>query len=224
MPILTRRHRIPLVVTAVALTLGGCATTTDPYTRKQKTSETANQAAQGAAAGALVGGLACLTNGGRRCGETIAIVAAAGALGGAMQGAAHDAHDARLLEEFRAAGISVRESGSNAVLETKSGILFAQNSAQPNGTGMRHVSSIAKVLRHYPAYGVLIVGHTSSDEPSSLASERANSVAAALGRMGVARQRIEAQGSGLFGQLRAETLESGRATNRSVEILLKPKT
>lgn len=214
---------VPTVGLVLAGLLAGC-TTTDPATRKQKVSHTTEGAVAGAVGGVLVGGLLCAANNGHRCGEIMAITTAAGAIDGAAKGAGADAYEAKLLAEFEMAGVQIAERGGNAVLETRSAILFAKDDDRPTGSALRQLRTIGKILARYPGHAIDIVGHTSSDEDAAVGIGRAEAAGAILASRGVGDGRMATRSVGASQPLRAEDTESGRAANRTVEIFLRPRT
>ena len=211
-----------LALALLASALAGC-TTTDPYTRREKVSNTTQEVGAGVVQGAVLGGLLCAANGGRGCDKAMAIGIGMGVAAGLNRGMILDSYDARLLQEFKAAGVSASERGSTVVLNTRNGILFPAGGDRPSGSGMQSLRAIAKVLAHYPGYGVDVIGHTASDEDAALGEARAAFAAHVLSSHGVMSSRIQARGVGSSEPLRTEASESGRANNRVVEIFIAPR-
>lgn len=214
---------ISAMALVLALDLGGC-TTTDPYTGEEKMSNATSQSISGAAGGAVFGALICGLNGGRACPQLIAAGSAAGAVAGFDAGSREDAREARLLEEFRRAGIGLTRRGDTYVLKSEDAILFPESSSRPTRVGIRQLAAIGKILAHYPGTSVDLVGHNSSDENDELSRERARHAADVISANGGRGAHMTLRAVGSSQPLRSEFYEGGRIANRTVEVYFTPPT
>ena len=102
------KHVIALLTAATVLI--GC-TTTDPYTREQKTSHTTRGAIFGALGGAAIGALTN-TSSGKQAAKNALIGAGVGALAGGAVGAYMDNQEKKLRERLEGTGVGVRRTGA----------------------------------------------------------------------------------------------------------------
>lgn len=110
---------------------------------------------------------------------------------------------------------------------TMSDVSFASNSAQLLPGSNRGLGEIADLLNEYPDRNVAIEGHTDSIGSDihnrELSQQRADSVAAFLKSRGVASSRLTVIGLGESMPLASNEEDTGRQTNRRVEIVLSPE-
>jgi outer membrane protein OmpA-like peptidoglycan-associated protein len=103
-------------------------------------------------------------------------------------------------------------------------VLFATNEANLTPNGMSTLRKLADVMTQNPERTVLVEGFTDSTGSSSynqdLSQRRANAVAAALGSMGVQRERIAMKAYGEAFPVAANDTASNRQLNRRVEVVL----
>ena len=103
------------------------------------------------------------------------------------------------------------------------GITFASNSATIEASAADVVAAVAAVLVEQPRIrSVLVEGHTSSKGSESsnqrLSERRAKAVVARLVELGVAAERLSAQGLGESRPVASNRTDFGRAANRRIEI------
>mgnify|MGYP000267986582 FL=1 len=103
-------------------------------------------------------------------------------------------------------------------------VLFATNEANLTPNGMSTLRKLADVMTQNPERTVLVEGFTDSTGSSSynqdLSQRRANAVAAALGSMGVQRERIAMKAYGEAFPVAGNDTASNRQLNRRVEVVL----
>lgn len=103
-------------------------------------------------------------------------------------------------------------------------VLFATNEANLTPNGMSTLRKLADVMTQNPERTVLVEGFTDSTGSSSynqdLSQRRANAVAAALGSMGVQRERVAMKAYGEAFPVAANDTASNRQLNRRVEVVL----
>ncbi len=103
-------------------------------------------------------------------------------------------------------------------------VLFATNQATLTPNGMSTLRKLADVMAQNPNRTVLVEGFTDSTGSSSynqeLSQRRAESVASALGGMGVPRDRVAMKAYGEAFPVAPNDTASNRQLNRRVEIVL----
>lgn len=206
-------------VLLVGTVLVGCQTT-NPYTGEQETQKSAKYGGLGALTGAVVGGL---INGkdGAMAG------AALGAVAGGSYGYYVGEQEAELRAQLQGTGVHIQRVGNQLNLIMPSDITFALSSADIRDDFYRILGSVATVLREYDNNTIVVVGHadSSGDERRinlPLSQKRANSVANYMKGQGIHSTRITAFGVGSSRSIATNKTAEGRATNRRVEIELRP--
>ncbi len=111
-------------------------------------------------------------------------------------------------------------------------MLFKSGSYEVNSRAMETLSKIAKIIKDYGDYDVLVEGNT-DDVPISrtnirnnwdLSALRASSIVQVLQKdFGVNPQRLSAAGRGEFNPISDNSSELGRQRNRRTEIIITPK-
>ena len=213
-----------LAVMAAAVLVGAC--TTDPYTGRQKVSNTAAGAGIGAGLGALAG----LAVGGspRAQRNAVLIGAGIGALAGGGIGAYMDKQEAEIRDQLNGTGVSVTRNGNIIVLNMPSNITFDVDQDAVKGSFYPTLNSVALVLKKYDRTLVDVNGHTDSSGDDAynygLSQRRALSVANYLNGQGVDGRRFSVVGFGETQPIASNNTAEGRAANRRVEIQLSPVT
>lgn len=109
-------------------------------------------------------------------------------------------------------------------LVTFGDVLFDVDRAQLKANGLGNVNKLATFLQENPERQVIVEGYTDSTGSTAynqgLSERRANSVRTALVKMGVAPERIVAQGYGKEYPVASNSTASGRAMNRRVEVTI----
>jgi len=212
------------VALAAILGLTACQTY-DPYSSTPRRNNTATGAIAGGLGGALLGYLTNTSDGeqGRR---NALIGAGVGALGGAAVGQYMDRQQRAMEAELSGSGVGVARQGDNLVLRMPSDVTFATNQSNIEPQFDAVLADVANVLRQYDQSVVDIVGHTDSTGGDAinqpLSERRAISVADALIRNGVIRERLFVAGNSSRNPIADNASVQGRAQNRRVEILIRP--
>jgi len=212
----------------VAAMLGASAcTTTDPYSSTPRRNNTGTGVLAGALGGAVLGYLTNTHNGeeGRK---NALIGAGIGALGGAAVGTYMDRQQRAMEAELSGTGVGVARQGDNLVLRMPSDVTFATNQSNIDPRFDSTLADVANVLREYDRSLVDVVGHTDSSGGDAinqpLSERRAVSVADALIRNGVQRERLYVAGNSSRNPIADNGTAQGKAQNRRVEILIRPFT
>lgn len=206
--------------------LGATAcTTTDPYSSTPRRNNTGTGVIAGALGGAVLGYLTNTSNGEQ--GRKNALIGAGiGALGGAAVGQYMDRQQRELEGQLSGSGVGVARQGDNLVLRMPSDVTFATNQSSINPRFDATLADVAAVLQRYDQSLVDIVGHTDSTGGDAinqpLSERRAISVADALIRNGVQRERLYVAGNSSRNPVASNDTVEGRAQNRRVEILIRP--
>ncbi|PVZ16059.1 MULTISPECIES: OmpA family protein [unclassified Pseudomonas] len=132
--------------------------------------------------------------------------------------AARDAQIKKLQDSLNA------KQTDRGTVVTFGDVLFDLNKAELKAAGMNNVAQLAQFLRDNPERQVIVEGYTDSTGSDSynqsLSERRANSVRAALVKMGVEPNRVIAQGYGKDYAVADNSSASGRAMNRRVEVTI----
>lgn len=208
-----RRGIVVLVVLAFIAT--GCAA-------DGKYEKTGKGAAVGAGTGAILGAIIGSTQG--EVGKGAAIGAAAGAAVGTAVGYNMD-RQAKELAQIPNAQVE-QTAPDRIVVTMKDSILFATNSSTLMPASQTTLRQIAEVMVKYPETNMIVKGHTDSvgsdDYNQKLSESRAGVVKNFLIGEGVASARITSIGFGKSVPIADNSTEAGRASNRRVEIEVKP--
>jgi len=214
---LLRSLSIALILTLLA----GC-TTTDPYTREEKTSNTAKGAGIGAVIGGVLGAVANKKDRGK--GALIG-AAAGGAVGGGI-GYYMDQQEAKLRAILEGSGVSVTRRGDIITLNMPGNITFDTNSAYVKGSFHNVLDSVVIVLEEFNKSDLRISGHTDSrgtrEYNQTLSEQRADAVARYLENRRVNPSRIFTRGHGEDSPIASNSSAYGRNQNRRVEIQIMP--
>jgi Outer membrane protein and related peptidoglycan-associated (lipo)proteins len=184
-----------------------------------------NRTANGALAGAAVGGLLGLATGqGNRTPEVLV-----GAGIGALAGTAIGAHMDRQAAELRAqlgSNATVVNTGQEIVVTMAQDILFATDSSSVRPDLASMLRGVAQNINSYPLSIVYVTGHTDSTGSDSynqaLSLRRADAVAGVLIGAGVPASRVQARGMGESQPVASNETAAGRAQNRRVVITIRP--
>lgn len=202
-------------------------TTMDPYSSQPRRNNTGTGVLAGALGGAVLGYLTNTSNGeqGRK---NALIGAGVGALGGAAVGQYMDRQQRDLENQLSGSGVGVARQGDNLVLRMPSDVTFATNQSTIDPRFNATLDDVANVLRRYDQSLVDIVGHTDSSGGDAinqpLSERRAISVADALIRAGIQRERLYVAGVSSRNPVANNATPEGRSQNRRVEILIRPFT
>lgn len=128
--------------------------------------------------------------------------------------------------------IDVKVQKGVVFISLSDNMLYKSGSYEITSAAKESLSKIAKVIKDYPTYDVLIEGNTDDVPISStnirnnwdLSALRASSVVQSLQNdFGVAPKRMTAGGRGEFNSITSNDTAAGRAKNRRTEIIILPK-
>jgi outer membrane protein OmpA-like peptidoglycan-associated protein len=215
-------NRKNLIAVALLVSLLAGCQTIDPYTREQKTSNTAKGAGIGAVAGGIAGALIHHKDRGK--GAAIGAVLGAG-IGGGI-GYYMDQQEAELRRILENSGVSVTRVGNSIVLNMPSNITFDTDRSEIKSSFYNVLDSVGLVLKKYNNSAIRISGHTDSTGSraynQSLSERRAYSVTNYMQARGVVSERIYTVGYGEDHPIADNRTSYGRSQNRRVEIEILP--
>lgn len=221
---MTLRYCMAALIAGV-LTVTAC-TTTDPYTREEKTSKATKGAGIGAAAGAIAGAISGDNSRERR--KRALIGAGVGAIAGGSIGYYMDVQEAKLRERLEGTGVSVTRDGDNIILNMPGNVTFDVDQADIRPDFFEVLDSVALVLEEYEKTLVEVAGHTdstgSAEYNQALSERRARAVANYLRGQGIQSQRFLIIGHGESLPIADNDTDEGRRLNRRVELTLVPLT
>ena len=222
------RAKFIVASVSIAAMLGAAAcTTTDPYQSGPVRNNTGTGAIAGALGGALLGYLTN-TSSGEQGRKNALIGAGVGALAGAGVGQYMDRQQRALEAELSGTGVGVARQGDTLVLRMPSDVTFATSQSSIDSRFLPVLADVARVLNEYDRSMVDVIGHTDSSGGDAinqpLSERRAISVADALIRNGVQRERLYVAGNSSRNPVASNATPEGKAMNRRVEILIRPFT
>ncbi|MDT8408429.1 MAG: OmpA family protein [Wenzhouxiangellaceae bacterium] len=210
-------------ILAAVVLIGGCASTTDPWTGEPRASRTGSGAGIGAGIGAVIGAI----SGGDRL-KRAAIGAGIGALAGGAVGNYMDRQEQALRRQLRGTGVSVTRRNDEIILNMPGNVTFGLDSAALRPDFFDVLNSVALVLEEFNQTVLVIDGHTDSTGSEAhnqrLSQQRAETVASYLASQGIDPVRMEAHGYGEQYPVASDETEAGRSQNRRVELTLIPIT
>lgn len=147
-----------------------------------------------------------------------------GGMAGALAGSIADQRAMR--EAINDPNVQVSGDGSNVTIVFPNGLLFGTSSATLSPAGQADVMRLASFLQSQPTRAVTVIGHTDSSGSLSynqtLSEHRARGVSNTLIAGGVAPARITTLGQGPTRPIASNDTAEGRASNRRVEIIVRP--
>lgn len=202
-----------VAILASAAALAACSTI-NPYTGQQQTS----RAVQYGAIGGVVCGLIGAADSGQHARNA---ALGCGAIGAGV-GAYMDAQEVELREQLQGTGVQVQRNGDQLDLIMPGNITFNTNQYDIRSDFFPVLDSVAQVLYKYTDTRLQVIGHTDStgarDYNYNLSNRRASSVSNYLASRGVDQGRLITQGVGPDRPIASNDTESGRASNRRVEL------
>lgn len=206
------------VVVVASLALAACDSTSriqDPNYRTQ------NGAVAGAVGGAILGSMFTNDKNGALHGAIL------GGLAGGLIGNSLDAQAADMRNRLGNPNVTVTNMGGYLLVNLPDDVLFATGSATLRPDLQGEIRSIAANLVSYPNSRIEVVGHTDNVGAAAmnmdLSQRRAFSVANILIGAGVPNGRLSAYGRGESQPVASNLTEAGRAQNRRVEIIVRPR-
>lgn len=211
------------------LTLGVVAALATTACTSPMQSPTANMGPRtqnGAAIGALAGGLLGATRkGDGKLGKAAVGAVIGGVIGGAI-GNQLDKQAGDLRQAISNDRVGIVNTGSELIVTMPQDILFATGSAQIGPALRGDLAALSNNLLQYPNTVVEVVGHTdnvgNADYNLGLSRRRAASVASVLFDNGVPTQRVVTLGYGEDRPVASNLDAAGRQQNRRVEIIIRP--
>lgn len=104
-------------------------------------------------------------------------------------------------------------------------VLFDYNKAEIKTDAATKLDTIAKVITYYDQAQISIQGHTDNtgtvEHNVDLSKRRAQAVADALTRQGIASSRMAVEGFGFAKPIASNATDEGKAKNRRVEVVLR---
>ena len=182
------------------------------------------KAKKGAILGALAGAAAGAAIGGHehRAGGAL-IGAAAGAMAGGLIGRYLDQQAAEL---DAIPGAEIERRDDSILVNFQSQMLFDTGSSNLHPGAYDRLRTLARTLNNYPESQVIIKGHTDNVGPEAfnqrLSEERAERVRNFMIAEAVRPSRVTAIGFGESLPITTNATSEGRATNRRVEIEIRP--
>lgn len=181
--------------------------------------------AKGVGIGAATGALAGLILGDDK--KAVIIGTAAGAVIGGVIGNQLDKQEAALRESLSSNDTTIRNTGSELIVTLPEGITFDTDSTYVRDSFHPEIAKIASNLREYSDTTVDVIGHTDSTGGTAynqaLSADRAYAVTHILTSEGVGNDRIVSYGRGETSPIASNDSEYGKAQNRRVEIVIRPR-
>lgn len=197
-----------MLVVATVVGVMGCA-------KKWQTGAVVG-AGGGAVAGAAVGQVAGSTTKGAIIGAVI------GGVAGGLIGNEMDKRAAELRQNIR--GATVERVGEGIQVTFDSGLMFDLDSDDLRPEARTNLGELAKSFDKYDDSDIMIVGHTDGTGTEAynqeLSEKRANSAAGYLVNNGVSGKRIRTLGLGETEPVASNETDSGRQTNRRIEVAI----
>lgn len=216
----TKRSILMLAV-AGTMAVSACTSPT-----QSPTSNMGPRTQNGAAIGAIAGGLLGATRkGDGKLGKAAVGAVIGGVVGGAI-GQQLDKQAGDLRQSIDNDQVKIVNTGSELIVTLPQDILFATDSAELGYALQSDLRAVAQNLREYPNSVIEVVGHTdnvgNADYNLSLSRRRAASVASMLMSNGVPSSRVVTIGYGEDRPVASNLDAYGRQQNRRVEIIIRP--
>ncbi len=208
-----------------AVLISGC-TTFDAYTGEEKVSNTAKGAGIGAGVGAVVAYFANKDESSKERQKRMLAAAGVGAIAGGGVGYYMDAQEAKLRKQLRDSGVSVVREGDKINLIMPGNITFDTGKANIKTDFNDVLDSVALVLEEFDKTIIAVAGHTDStgsrEYNQRLSEKRAQKVASYLKSHNIVEARFDVVGFGEDYPIADNSVATGRAQNRRVELTLIP--
>ncbi len=139
----------------------------------------------------------------------------------------------KALNSFEGKGLTVQQKNGKVYVSMENKLLFNSGSWAVGAEGRRAVVEVGKVLGDNPEISVLIEGHTDDvayagggviNDNWDLSTKRATAIVSILSEnKKINRENLTAAGRGEYAPLTSNASAEGKAKNRRIEIILKPK-
>ena len=215
------KHSVLTLAMVATLTTTACTSPT-----QSPTGNVGPRTQNGAAIGAIAGGLLGATRkGDGKLGKAAVGAVIGGIVGGAI-GQQLDKQAGDLRQSIDNDQVKIVNTGNELIVTLPQDILFATDSADVGYALQSDLRAVAQNLRDYPNSVIEVVGHTDNvgdaDYNQSLSRRRAASVASVLISNGVPTSRVVTIGYGEDRPVASNLNASGRQQNRRVEIIIRP--
>lgn len=206
--------------------IAGLATSACTTPMQGSTSNMGPRTQDGAAIGAIAGGLFGATRkGDNKLGKAAVGAVIGGVLGGAI-GQHLDRQAGDLRQAINSDDVKIVNTGNELIVTMPQDILFATDSAQVGNALRSDLGALARNLQQYPNSTIEVGGHTDNVGSAyynlDLSRRRAASVASVLMANGVPSWRIQTVGYGEDRPVASNLDAYGRHQNRRVEIIIRP--
>jgi outer membrane protein OmpA-like peptidoglycan-associated protein len=213
------RNKFTILATVSALALSGCVTNSvEPMGERTQS---------GAIIGGMLGAAAGAIGNSSDPGMGAVVGGAAGALAGGAIGAALDRQARDLSGDLSNDDIRIVNTGQELIVTMPEGILFDIDSASIRASLQGDLRALARNLQDYPNTTVDVIGHTDNTGSAAynqdLSARRAQAVAGVLLEEGVSPGRVRSFGRGEDQPVASNLTPDGRAQNRRVEVIIRPR-
>jgi outer membrane protein OmpA-like peptidoglycan-associated protein len=213
------RTKFTILATVSALALSGCVT--------NNAEPMGDNTRSGAIIGGMLGAAAGAIGNNSDPGMGAVVGGAAGALAGGAIGAALDRQARDLRGTLANDDILIQNTGQELVVTMPEGILFDIDSAAIRASLQSDLRALARNLQQYPNTTVEVIGHTDNTGSAAynqdLSARRAQAVAGVLLEAGVSPARVRSFGLGEDQPVASNLTPEGRAQNRRVEVIIRPR-
>lgn len=176
----------------------------------------------GALAGAIAG--AAISHNDRASGAAIGAVLGGGT--GALVGRRMDNKEALMRQRLAATEVQVERKGNSLLLTAPGDVAFRHNDADISPEFYAALNQVARGLQGDRGVVLKVIGHTddrgSFEYNQKLSEARAYNVAKYLNAQGVPAGRLQAYGFGARQPVADNGTESGRQSNRRVQMIIAP--
>ncbi|MCF8485691.1 MAG: OmpA family protein [Rhodobacteraceae bacterium] len=213
--------KTPLLLSTVALlALSACVVDPNAYPNDPNA-----RTRTGAVAGGLLGAALGASSNEDRLAKAVVGGAIGAAIGGAI-GQNLDRQAADLRGSIGNSNVTVTNNGQYLVVNMPQDLLFETDSAALRPALVSDIQAVAGSLLRYPNSRIEVIGHTDNTGAAAynqdLSQRRAVSVLNVLLNSGVPGGRLAAYGRGEDQPIATNLTPQGRASNRRVEIIIRP--
>lgn len=137
------------------------------------------------------------------------------------------------LTQFEGNGLTVEQREGKVYVSMENKLLFKSGSWAVGPTGKQAINQLGKVLASNPEIAILIEGHTDTDPYIGdnnlsgnwdLSTKRATEIVKLLlNNKTIKPENLTAAGRGEHAPLASNALAAGKAKNRRIEVVLRPK-
>ncbi len=181
----------------------------------------------GATGGAVLGAIIGNNIGKGGNGELGAVIGGVvGGTAGVLIGAKMDKQAQKIEEEIPGAQVERVDDGIVVTFDESSGVYFATNKYSVNASSQSTLNKLINVFKEYPNTNILVVGHTDNvgaeDYNMTLSKNRANAVTNYMSNKGINTGRLVTNWFGESQPMHDNSISTGRAKNRRVNVAILP--